>query len=442
MRCQIVVRTASGFMQWTASEWLAVQLMACVSVDPKTSDELETALRTYRPEHRLMEHAQPLGRLSEPPALVEKPQEQTWCFIDLIGRTIVVSPDFCDVRPKGGCHGWQPDDEDPAGGWYEVSESSPEMQRLAYIHIPPHWKFFRGRSDWQSLVERRYRKAQQEPIVDSYTVLWGAPLWEHLAESVRSASDEKDPRTQMREIHIRWILTPHPLLADCTPQQVLMAGCEYVEADMENRRHYWSRLRTPPQPVPVNSSTYRFGPYCEEHHALHFDYVRTLLEEAWTYRSTMPDAAVSEWVAGLERRASGWWDSPSAVLDSEMSNHEFWDRYRQRVPLVRSRVFSCLATSARAQQLLAECPPFFEHIVWGPTDEEDLPVFSTLYVDIPWFPWQIDFEEDDSGRLRLHAGALKPMLADDFFAEYWNGESPIDDLFGIEPDELSPGDAS
>ena len=416
MRCQIVVRAVSGAMQWVASEWLAVQLMACVSAEPKTWQELETALRTYRPQHRLLEHATPLERSDELPVFIELPDEQSWCFIDLVGRTIAVSQDFCDLDGRGGCHEWEPSDEDPSGGWYRVDSSSPRMERLAYIHFPPHWKFFRGRANWQNLVERRYCRALQEPVVDSHRVLWGAPLWEFLARSVRSAPQDGDAESQMREIHIRWMLTPHPLLADCTPQQALMAGCDYVETDMDYRRHYWSDLRRPPEPIPENSYAYCHGPYCEAHHAMHFDYVRTLLEEAWTYREGMATAPVEQWIEALERRAAQWWDSRASLSVSGMTHRQLWSTLRQRIPLLgEAFIDDPECPLCRAVHAL-DLGPTFEHICWGVTNLKDEAVFAREEVDIPWFPWQMDFQEDDSGRPVPSRSYFIPLLADEFFS--------------------------
>jgi hypothetical protein len=397
MECRLVVRSVEGIARWTVSEWLAVQVLAGLSTEPKTWSELEDALQWYRPGLHFMTYAQRLERGASLAEAVANELPDRWCVIDLIGRTVVVSGEFCPVKPRGGFQAWRPDWERSGEDWDRVSAQSAVWSQVAYLHLPPHWKFFRGRADWPEVVDRRYRKALSEPLLDAHDLLWGEPLWKFLSEQVHRLPDSKRSFRRLSRLHAQWLTTPQEALEGYTLRDVLLCGGQYAERDLEYRRIQWGKWGQPPQPIRTDSYTYRYGPYADVHRALHCDYVRTLLEKAWTARKKLAKDTLGRTVSLLEHAAQCWWDRVSDVSDSGLTNAELWRLLRQRVPpTVQEDLLFPDCPICRASKAL-DLGPTFECICWS-VDEPEL---ARLFAHIPgrddWFPWQSsdDFQEPD-----------------------------------------------
>ncbi len=399
MKCQIVVRTTEAFFHWEADLWLALQLVSCAAAEPKTREQLDLAMRHYRPQHRLWEHAKQLSAepLPDPGSIGTA---DGWCLVDYVGRTVVFSQTFPEVVTQGTVYKWEEQCSSGSSDWYTISPQSPPMARLAILHLPKSWVAIWERRGWQRTVTSRYQEALAEPLIDIDTILWGAPLWEQIAAAVKNAN-APNRRTTDRKIHVSWLCTASPDLMGYAPRRALMAGADYADYELELRQYSWIITGCQPAPLTDRCYAYRYGPYCETHHILHFLLFRTLLEEAWRCREQAPSAPVDSWCAQLEKRAEAWWNTPYPDSLTGLTHREIWHQLRRRVPLTvpvkllpgfLNSPFSCSKDNKRLA---------FECFGWAGISDQFQRDFTASGYDERWFPWQMhpDAQSNQDGEL-------------------------------------------
>lgn len=321
MTTTITVMDADGHWQAEVDSWTHWVVLAALSAEPATLDELAAAIRRYQPDHQLLEGDRSPQKLDLD--LAEVPHG-AWCLIDLVGQTIV-----------GGNGMELPEDSET----YEREEHEPEVGfPVIWIHLPPEWQMMEAGGDWQALVTERARTAQSHDPLDARAILFGKPLVEFLADRVLAVSadgltDKEQCSRATRGIHAAWLMTARQDLANQTPRELLLARRDWIDAELDRRSHQWSMQRKAPPALPATSRAYRFGGFGIVEIVIYFDLVRALLKHAWQLRQMVPGIRLRDLVQQLERRRDEWLTSPLEAEDFGEAPAALIHLERRRMPI-------------------------------------------------------------------------------------------------------------
>lgn len=389
----IVLREGNRTLYCSSRDhWDRITMLAVLSSDPRSIEELAIAWSRYRADDPLKEW--PWEELwSAPPADVD------WLFVDL----------------QAQCFGWHDEEEVQLaeGAYTRDKDLKPEERELIWMNIPPWW---RQNDDDHWPLESRMSASGGDH--DFRQVLFGRELSEGIAHRVlcfpwnqcdanvpkakssfatpgklatgaRSAgdfqprhprSDEHDEdtaleddcddeqqdcrdaggmdgrflrksiRAAIQKIHAEWLMTPHLSLHGSTPRDFLHLHREWKERELDFRRAQWSHQRRPPTPVPVTSHLFRRGPMGIEEVVAYFDLCRELVTAAWRWHSEEPSITPTKMVEELEQFKALWLSSETMDGDGE-SAREVIEQERRLLPrLASSDPIDCDCPLCRLQQ--------------------------------------------------------------------------------------------
>jgi hypothetical protein len=311
------VRAPEGMWQAEVDEWTGLVLLAALSAEPESFEELAEAVRRYQPEHRLFNQPRQV-------ADDETTADRRWCLVDLVGRTVVAGAEF--------------ELPDPRGAYKANEDEAVEGFPIVWLDTPCDWVFQQAGDDWRALVAARAAARSASPRVDARAVLFGLPLLEQLANGVLAAhaggaADEQGECEQTRTIHAAWLMTPRADLGGRTPRQLLLAERGRIDGDLHRRAEQWTRQGHPAPALPANSTAYRRGGFGTTEVVLYFDLARALLAFAWQqvgqeHRPTLPVL-----VERLAAFRDEWLHTPQPAIGSVMTPAELIECERRRMPV-------------------------------------------------------------------------------------------------------------
>jgi hypothetical protein len=316
--CRLTVRMREGVWRDEVDSWTSLFVLAALSAETETFDELASAVRRYQPDHRLFEETR------QPAGGDDVETDGAWCFIDLAGRTVVAGNGFDAPDPRGA---YQPDKDERADGF-----------PIVWLVTPADWLFREAGDDWPAVVAARASARAAASRVDARAVLFGPPLLGHVAAGVLAtnpggAVDAKSQQELTRTIHAQWLMTPRADLGGRTPRELLLAEQNRLALDMEHRSQQLSMQKQAPPPLARDSAAYRFGGFGTIEVVCYFDLVRALFVEAWEL--TRLDRRLSEQL--LIQRLAGfrdrWLDEPDEESSLSMTRAELIESERRRMPV-------------------------------------------------------------------------------------------------------------
>jgi hypothetical protein len=318
MSCQLTVRTREGEWRGEVDAWTGLVVLAALSAEPESFDELGAAVRRYQPEHRLFELPGPTS--VDPGAEGEGP----WCLVDLTGRTVVAGGEFELPDPRGA---YEADGDEHGDGF-----------PIVWLDTPADWLFRPAGDDWRAAVAGRAAARAGVPRTDARAVLFGRPLLDYLADAVlaaaeREAVDGRREPERTRALHAAWLLTARADLGGRTPREVLLADRERLARDLEHRSEQWSRQRHAAPALPPDATAYRFGGFGTTEVVLYFDLVRALLAEAWELTRGEPRPAKPLLVERLAAFRDGWLHVPNEETGPGLTPAELIESERRRLPV-------------------------------------------------------------------------------------------------------------
>lgn len=408
---RIFVRDRERSLCWQAcDEWDRTTMLACLSSDPRSLEELALAWSRYRPDQPLMELEW---------CEADRPRKSgQWLAIDLAAQRYAWR-DPEDLAAKPGCY--ELTDEELAG-----------RNRFAWINVPPWWRavppkqwpFTTGRSSPDSAARPGAARSrggsmtatERRPPLDFRSVLYGRPLVEFIAQQAKEhqqevlASDSaftdaeanegrgnegaaegdeglcssadaerhesdgatvtgdpsedwcrelsREERAQVKRwekltkrIHAGWLMTPRDDLAGKRPRRFLHAHREWKDRELDQRRSQWSRERRPPPPAPRTSDLFCFGPMGLEEVTHYFDLCRYLIGIALQMVDDEPRVAETQLIERLELARDDWL-SGEAMEGDRFTVQEVIDGERQLIPRVASSdPFDCDCPLCRIHEL-------------------------------------------------------------------------------------------
>jgi len=381
---RLVLRDASRAINGTIHGSVADSLVAALSAEPETIEELDRALQRFIRSDGNSNFAW-FSRGDN-----DEPYDAGLVVIDLAARLIVCDSTYSSPGQEGYVA-------------YHDGHSATDVD-LRY-HLPDDWKFTKQVEGWQSLAEDRRRYRAAEPPQDTRAILYDRPLVEFItrecwaafpslplqaASAVTTAAADAEDDGQyaiVRSIHARWLMTPRDDLRGRTPREVLHEKHKSIEWDMQDRCEQWSRVEECPPTLDPQSHAYRFAGYGTHEIVMYYDLVRHLL---WECRdlcsefraSTKSDALMvgdflTTAVPRLERLRDEWLDAPDSEFHGR-TPRSIIENERRRLPEVMSRGEVMIDDDCPLCQMAADMPgPTFWHLDGCNMDDEF--AFSIFY---------------------------------------------------------------
>ncbi len=337
----LVVRARDGARQvGPVDDWRAYAVIASLSANPTSFDELVRACERYRFDEGLADLDWGVVERDSP--------DENWVLCDLACRRVIGGKQF--VLPEnGGVY-----EEELESACEADQASRPGVSReppLVWINLAPGWVMETAEGNcFDSLgsVPELF-----EPI-DVRGTLYGRSFASDIARRVlhcqgreslpdRFVSNEiyydsspptsKDRQIEQRwhklamRVHADWLMTEREDLGGQAPRLFLHRDRSWVERELENRASQWSRQRSAPPALGKDTMAYRFGPVGLHEVVVYFGFCRWVINEAWREILSTPEISESHLANELYRRSKDWLQreaaldgegpAPAAIIESE-----------------------------------------------------------------------------------------------------------------------------
>ena len=241
-------------------------LVAALSADPETIEELQAALRRYLHAHSERE----FFRIWQSGVDAE-PWDAGVCIIDLAARLIAVNSTYSQPGLRGGV----------------TIRVDDDREEMVPYHLAEEWLITEDCNHWETVAHARRRRFMASSPLDGRAVLYGR-VCEFIAEECArqvmagAGTGENEPWQTISRIHALWLTTPRDDLRGQAPRDVLLERRDHISSDLEDRCHYWSLLGAAPPPLSRESAAYRVGGFGTHEIVLYYYLVRHLVEECWS----------------------------------------------------------------------------------------------------------------------------------------------------------------
>jgi hypothetical protein len=390
----ITVRDATRDLHTRTHASRVDYLVAALSADPETIEELQAALKRYMHSHS-----------SRPffdgwrPGVDSQPWDAGVCIIDLPARLVVVQSTYSEPGPRGGV---------------EIDAGEERLVAVPY-HLAEDWLFLQDVEGWESKAAARREDRLRLPPLDARSVFYGkvcefiVPACAADARCAGSPCEDEGAWRIVSEIHARWLTEPRDDLRGLAPRDVLLQRHDHMVWDMQDRCHQWSMLGGPPPPLSKESAAYRFGGFGTHEIVLYYDLVRFLLNAHWDRvvagQASSDPAEATRW---LDELRDTWLNSPGVEDLHGRTPASVIERERVRLPEAMTRDEAVIDHDCPMCQMMADLPgPMFWHLDGCNMDEGF--AFSFHRTREEWEAEQREYEEM-SRRIdeRLAARAAEP----------------------------------
>ena len=242
-------------------------LVAALSAEPETIDELETALKRFQNCESIP--ASSLHRQKRGP-IDEHPWDAGILVIDLAARIVACESTYSLPTRKGKVD-------------YHNGKHSTGFP-LPYL-LSDDWLFSPTIGNYQARCERRIKEHEATPSFDTRSILYGEPLLKFIVENVQlldatTKRKRKHHRDAVVDIHRRWLMTPREDLNGHSVREVLFAKRELINFDLNSRMNQWSFFLEEPPSLSRESHAFRFAGYGTHEWVMYYQLVRFLIWEA------------------------------------------------------------------------------------------------------------------------------------------------------------------
>lgn len=304
---RLVVRDAQRSIYADRHGGFAESVIAALSAGPETIEELDRALdRFIAPDEWSNFRGFHEG-------CDDRPYDAGLVVVDLAAALLVCDSTYCSASHEGAVS-------------YHNGKAATEV--WVQYHLPAEWKIVYHTEDWQAMADQRRETRAANPPLDARAVLYGEPLLAFIArecfEAFRGSGeppivDHYDAAYQreyelMRQIHMRWMMTPREDLRGQTPRQTMNAGRKFVDQGVHDRRAQWDDMDRCPPGIDEDSVAYRLAGFGSHEHVVYYDMVRHLL---WCGRlavagqaATTVDAFAASQLKSLAQMREHWLDEP------------------------------------------------------------------------------------------------------------------------------------
>lgn len=356
-------------------------IMAALSAEPETIDELSFAFLRYRepgdeysPFNHFLTHTN------------FEPYDAGIVVIDLAGRTIGYESTYSYPEREGAIR-------------LRIDNSDEDLS--VRFRLPEDWMFVKSIPLFEGTSRRRREERLAHPPADYRAVLYGKPMIEFIIGEIRANLDSTD-KDLFTEIHAKWLMTPRGDLRGKTPREIMFEKRKFVDFDLFSRETQWSFTGICPPPVLEKFAAYKFAGFGSHEIVTYYDLFRHLLEKGWDrrkdgfdLRSEHLEVLMAEWMKTPE----DFCRTPEDIIDCE----------RKRIPLVMKAGEDIVDEDCPACVGLSEIldTPGFWHI--DGCNMDDRFEFSFCETREEWEAEQREYEEysrnyskDNYGELELN----------------------------------------
>ncbi|HET6882216.1 MAG TPA: hypothetical protein VFI31_18775 [Pirellulales bacterium] len=403
---RLVLRDAVRDVSGTCHGATADRVIAALSAEPETIEELDRALE------RFCQRSDGRGFLPWFAAHInDEPHDAGLMIVDLAARLIACESSYSSPGAYGSVQ-------------YHDGRCATQLD--VDYHLPDDWTILRDVSGWRTRAEELRRRRLSQPPLDPRAVLYGRPLLEFIAaacfEQFREApsgavdaadagpADEpfdedryRDPDYDaIRAIHASWLMTARDDLRGESPREVLFAKQHFLSLDMQDRQNQWSFQGRCPPTLDVDSHAYRFAGigthewvnyYYLLRHLLWscHDQVRLQAAETAGWSMFSPGDFLATEVPRLEGEREEWLDAPNRDLSGRTPRAVNDDERRRRPQVVSGHEAIIDDDCPLCQMMADQFGPMFWHLDGCNMDDEF--AFSYLRTREEWEAQQREFEE-------------------------------------------------
>lgn len=267
---------------------VAESIVAALSADPSTIEELELALGRFTVGENFSWYTKHLDF---------EPYDAGIVIVDLAAKMVASDQTYTALMPKGEVcfHDGKSRTDIPIRFW-----------------ISDDWKFIDSIDEYEVTHRKRRHEFSQKPKTDYRTVLYGKELSEFLAANFHG--------NDISGCHADWLMTPREDLDGKTPREVLLEHQDRVDFDLYSRELQWSFVGVCPPLIPVDSEAFRFSGFGTHEFVMYHDLVRHML------------ANFSPVLSELEELKAIWLETPTDEGVNRIPS-EIIEAERRRLPL-------------------------------------------------------------------------------------------------------------
>lgn len=356
---RLVVRDGQRSIYADCHGSFAERAIAALSACPQTIEELDKALERFiAPDEWSYFRGFRNG-------CDDTPYDAGLVIIDLAAGLIVCDSTYCSASREGEV-------------LYHDGKAATEV--WVRYHLREDWKIVRHGDDWQALADQRRQERAANPPLDVRPVLYGEPLLTFIARESLEAfhgvgrppqRDCRDAAHQreyelMRQIHVRWMMTPREDLRGQTPRQAMIAGRKFVDQGVEDRKLQWSDMNRCPPGLDEESAACRLAGFGTHEHVVYYDMVRHLLLCCRLAVAEHETCDAGEFVASqltpLAQMREAWLDEPYSETTGR-SARSIIERERSGLPEGMTGAEAVIDDDCPLCQMQAELPgPAFWHL--------------------------------------------------------------------------------
>ena len=403
----VTIRDANGSVCGHVHGSVVDKLVAALSVDPETIEELQAAVMRFVPP----DESSPIAHFRR--GEDDEPYDAGVCIIDLAARYVAYESSYSSL----GCT-----------GTIDYIDHDRQVEVGLPFHLSEDWFFARSIDSWRANADERRRRRQAVPRIDARAVLydclapfvarqclaarsttalddvWAPPQGWTLQALPERAKPDAPPAVcdAVAEIHARWLMTPRDDLQGRSPRAVLLAGQRHIDLDLQDRSHQWSMLRECPPGIAADSAAFRFGGFGSQEYHLYYDLVRHLVAECWdrVVRPSeararaglfQPNVSFESLVDQLRQSQREWFDTARTVFVARVTPAEIIVLERQRIPYALTGKAAMVDCDCPMCQMMADNGPMFIGFD-GCNNDDDFP-FTTYATREQWEEAEREREE-------------------------------------------------
>jgi hypothetical protein len=307
-------------------------LVASLTAEPETIEELELALRRFVEN----DSDYPIGKwfrrtgLNDPLdflyAMDLEPYDAGILIVDLAARIIANESTYTLYSREGTI-----DITDRLSNGEE-----PAKFALPY-QISDDWKFVCDALEYEVIAKERRRELLAAKPQDSRSILYGEPLHRFIAEEL-SRSQIPENEQLHAHLHALWLMKERPDLNGKSPREILLEKREYIDFDLHSRSLQYSFSTICPPDLSMESRAYKFAGFGIHENVIYYDMIRHLLDRYYQRLLSHSEESVDTAVGFLKKEQESWLNrpnpefsgrSPASIVESErcrrnltMSPHE------------------------------------------------------------------------------------------------------------------------
>lgn len=322
--------------------YLSAALVAALTAEPETIDELSLALARFI---KLLRDLSPFAWFQKGESF--EPYDAGVVVIDLAARIVAVDSSYSQPSAEGNVR---------------IEDESAADEVVIPYRLSDDWLFVYSMPEYEGVsAKRRDERLAFKPL-DTREVLYGRALLEFIARELFVARNS-DGEGLFTEIHAKWLMTAREDLRGITPREVLLAKQDFIDFDLHSRSLQWSFTGACPPPLPRSSNAYARAGFGPQEIVVYYELVRYLLAECVARPRAEKEFSLNTTVEHLEQLKAAWLDAPNRDYSGRAPS-QIIESERRRVNLTMSATEYVIDEDCDVCQALAEDfeTPTFWHL--------------------------------------------------------------------------------